>query len=360
MGDGEEREEEEWDVVEVRAVSEAFTNQERERAMRIAHLDAPSPSSSAAATAKTAVEVDVEGAAAAVGKVALDAPEQRSASAGQAEAAAADPTAPVPPPEPLPRTLVEWACLVLKTPEPRAKVAYTRMAARAFRSGGIKAIGGGYARRSAQPAATPEAAAGLAGGGASPPSADGEGAAPRSSFEWARTSRETPPLIPPRLASATIVAPNQTAKRGKGGTEKSRIALLHSLANIEQWAIDLAWDIIARGGELAHADLAGAGAGSGEQRKLPTQFYSDFLKVAEDEAKHFSLLVERLEALGSYFGSHPVHHGLWDSALETMHSLPARLSIIHLVHEARGLDVNPTTIMKFRNAKDAESVDILT
>lgn len=35
-------------------------------------------------------------------------------------------------------------------------------------------------------------------------------------------------------------------------------------------------------------------------------------------------------------------------------------AIIHLVHEARGLDVNPTTIMKFKNAKDAESVDILT
>jgi uncharacterized ferritin-like protein (DUF455 family) len=46
--------------------------------------------------------------------------------------------------------------------------------------------------------------------------------------------------------------------------------------------------------------------------------------------------------------------------METAHSLTARLSIIHLVHEARGLDVNPTTIKKFDNAGDAKSVKTLT
>ncbi len=95
-------------------------------------------------------------------------------------------------------------------------------------------------------------------------------------------------------------------------------------------------------------------------RKMPLQFFSDFVKVAEDEAKHFSLLTKRLEEMGSYFGALPVHHGLWDSAMETAHSLTARLSIIHLVHEARGLDVNPTTIKKFENAGDPDSVETLT
>jgi uncharacterized ferritin-like protein (DUF455 family) len=65
------------------------------------------------------------------------------------------------------------------------------------------------------------------------------------------------------------------------------------------------------------------------------------LQVAEDEAKHFSLLKTRLEELGSYYGAHTVHAGLWESALDTQDDLLARLAIIHLVHEARGLDVSP-------------------
>lgn len=54
-----------------------------------------------------------------------------------------------------------------------------------------------------------------------------------------------------------------------------------------------------------------------------------------------------------------VHAGLWESALETAHSLDSRICIIHLVAEARGLDVNPLTIEKFRKAADVESVRIL-
>jgi hypothetical protein len=63
-------------------------------------------------------------------------------------------------------------------------------------------------------------------------------------------------------------------------------------------------------------------------------------QVAEDESKHFSLLTTRLEELGSYYGAHTVHAGLWESALDTQDDLLARLAIIHLVHEARGLDVS--------------------
>lgn len=106
--------------------------------------------------------------------------------------------------------------------------------------------------------------------------------------------------------------------------------MLHSLANIEQWAIDLAWDLIARTPELS----ARLGV------KVPNQLYSDFIKIAVDEAKHFSLLCDRLHEKGSFFGEFPVHNGLWDSAVDTQESLLSRLSIIHLVHEARGLDVN--------------------
>ncbi|KAF9512276.1 hypothetical protein BS47DRAFT_1486376 [Hydnum rufescens UP504] len=90
---------------------------------------------------------------------------------------------------------------------------------------------------------------------------------------------------------------------------------------------------------------------------LPQQFFSDFTKVAEDEAKHFSLL-RRIEELGSFYGAQSVHAGFWEAGRETAHSLSAHLCIIHPVHEARGLDVNPPTVAKFRAAGDLDSVEV--
>lgn len=232
------------------------------------------------------------------------------AAAGASAPAGAAPTefdpSTIPPPSPLPTTITAWAVLILNTPDPLHKVAYTRHAGDAFRTGACRAIGG----------------------------------------------TDTPPSTPPRLASEICVAPGAEGKRGRGGTVQSRIALLHALANIEQWAIDLAWDIIARAPALAARIPGGV--------RMPVAFFADFVKVACDEAKHFTLLQRRLLELGSYFGALPVHHGLWQSAQETAHDLYARLSIIHLVHEARGLDVNPVTIKKFDAAGDAPSVDTLT
>ena len=98
-----------------------------------------------------------------------------------------------------------------------------------------------------------------------------------------------------------------------------------------------------------------------EHPDLPPAFFSDFAKMALDESKHFSLLTSRLAALspGTPYGSMPVHASLWESARVTFTSLRARLAIIHLVHEARGLDVNPATIARFRRARDAASVAAL-
>jgi uncharacterized ferritin-like protein (DUF455 family) len=63
--------------------------------------------------------------------------------------------------------------------------------------------------------------------------------------------------------------------------------------------------------------------------------------------------------MNSHFGALPVHNGLWQSATETSGSLLARLAIIHMVHEARGLDVHPQTRVRFNNANDSESVALL-
>ncbi|KAG5458015.1 MAG: hypothetical protein BJ554DRAFT_1850, partial [Olpidium bornovanus] len=95
------------------------------------------------------------------------------------------------------------------------------------------------------------------------------------------------------------------------------------------------------------------------KERLPRQFFDDFMKVANDEAKHFSLLSGRLEELGSYFGELPIHASLWESAQDTSDDLLSRLAIVHMVHEARGLDVNPRTIARFQNVGDRKSVNIL-
>jgi uncharacterized ferritin-like protein (DUF455 family) len=160
----------------------------------------------------------------------------------------------------------------------------------------------------------------------------------------------TAPDQPPR-ENMVEVKPGAMPKTGKGGSQKSRIAMLHALANIELWAIDLAIDICVRFSTFKTTEES--------PHELPRAYFHDWLKVASDEAKHFSLLRTRIEEMGSHFGELPVHHGLWQSATETAHDLRSRISIIALVHEARGLDVNPMTIQKFRNAGDQESVEAL-
>ncbi|XP_071825940.1 uncharacterized protein HI_0077-like [Apostichopus japonicus] len=159
----------------------------------------------------------------------------------------------------------------------------------------------------------------------------------------------TPPSQPHRQEGLTVLEPGKI-KRGKAGTKASRVSVLHSLANIEQWAIDLSWDVIARFSRIQ------IGEGS---TYLPRDFFTDFVKVAADEAKHFNLLQGRLKELGSHFGVLPVHNGLWHSAEETNCSLLARLAIVHMVHEARGLDVHPITQARFGRQEDTESVKLL-
>jgi len=132
-------------------------------------------------------------------------------------------------------------------------------------------------------------------------------------------------------------------RRRLGGGVKGRVALLHALAHIELNAIDLAWDIVAR--------FAG--------EDLPRGFYDDWVRVAEEEAKHHDLLARRLAALEASYGDLPAHDGLWQAATETAHDLLARLAVVPLVLEARGLDVTPAMIERLRTAGDADSAAVL-
>lgn len=159
-----------------------------------------------------------------------------------------------------------------------------------------------------------------------------------------------PPDQPARDKDLTVVKPGKERKRGKGISLASRISNLHSMANIEQWAIDLSWDIIAR---------FSSATPEGSDEALPRGFYDDFVQVACEEAKHYKLLSDRLQELGSHFGALPVHGALWNSATKTSDSLLARLAVVHMVFEARGLDVQPKTLEKFAKNNDPESAAIL-
>uniref|UniRef100_J3LNZ1 DUF455 family protein n=2 Tax=Oryza brachyantha TaxID=4533 RepID=J3LNZ1_ORYBR len=92
---------------------------------------------------------------------------------------------------------------------------------------------------------------------------------------------------------------------------------------------------------------------------MPREFFDDFARVAQDEGRHFTVLSARLRELGSHYGALPAHDGLWDSATRTSHSLLARLAVEHCVHEARGLDVLPTTISRFRAGGDEQTAKLL-
>ena len=151
------------------------------------------------------------------------------------------------------------------------------------------------------------------------------------------------PDMPGRPVQPELLPPNRMPKRGRAGSERSRIALLHALAHIELNAIDLAWDIIGR-----------FGAG------MPRDFAGDWVKVADDEAVHFGLLADRLESLGSHYGALPAHGGLWQAADATSHDLMARLAVVPQVLEARGLDVTPATVARLEAAGDSASARIVT
>ena len=150
------------------------------------------------------------------------------------------------------------------------------------------------------------------------------------------------PARPARPKRPELLPPNRMPKRGKGGTEAGRIALIHAIAHIEFVAIDLAFDLVGRFG--AH---------------FARGFTDDWMRVGAEEAMHFAILDRRLRQLGSVYGAHPAHDGLWEAAEETAHDPLARLAIVPMVLEARGLDITPQTIARFEAAKDSKTANIL-
>lgn len=151
-----------------------------------------------------------------------------------------------------------------------------------------------------------------------------------------------PPDYPARPDKPDLLPVLQMPARSKGFKKKN--ILIHAIAHIELNAIDLACDMVARY----------------STDNLPHAFYCDWLKVAYDEARHFHLLNNYLLNNNSFYGAYPAHNSLWDTAFETRNNLGARLAVIPMVLEARGLDVTPKMIEEFEKQKDFEIATILT
>ncbi|HEU4663459.1 MAG TPA: ferritin-like domain-containing protein [Dokdonella sp.] len=145
---------------------------------------------------------------------------------------------------------------------------------------------------------------------------------------------------PGRPARPRLVPPRELAQRGLG-SESGRAALVHAVAHIEFNAINLAWDAVYR------------------FRGMPADYYRDWARVADDEARHHALLATRLAELGHGYGDFDAHDGLWDMAVRTADSCVARMALVPRVLEARGLDVTPGMIVRLRAVGDDATADIL-
>ncbi|MCM2562182.1 ferritin-like domain-containing protein [Lutimaribacter sp. EGI FJ00015] len=151
-----------------------------------------------------------------------------------------------------------------------------------------------------------------------------------------------PPLRPARPEKPELLHPRDVPKR-KPGSPQGRIAILHAVAHIELNAVDLHWDIIARFGHVP----------------MPPGFHDDWVKSADEESKHFNLVCDCLEAMGSHYGALPAHAGMWRAAEDTRDDILGRLAVVPMVLEARGLDVTPGMIGIFEKAGDTGAVDAL-
>ncbi|WP_105382470.1 ferritin-like domain-containing protein [Neorhizobium alkalisoli] len=153
-----------------------------------------------------------------------------------------------------------------------------------------------------------------------------------------------PPLAerPGRPEKPELVPPKAVGKRSLH-TVNGRIATLHAIAHIELNAVDLALDIVARFAT----------------EPVPNSFFDGWMQVAFEEAKHFRMVRARLNDLGAEYGDMPAHDGLWQAAHSTRNDLTARLAVVPLILEARGLDVTPSLQAKMRESGDLETAAIL-
>ncbi len=146
--------------------------------------------------------------------------------------------------------------------------------------------------------------------------------------------------IPGRPARPELVAPRLVGRRSMA-TVEGRAMLVHALAHIEFNAVNLALDAMWR------------------FPAMPEQFYADWLRVAKEEAYHFSLLSAHLLTLGCAYGDYSAHGSLWEMVEKTTGDVMARMALVPRTLEARGLDAIPPLRAKLAQAGDEAAAAIL-
>ena len=149
------------------------------------------------------------------------------------------------------------------------------------------------------------------------------------------------PITDPGRPERPVLVSPRVVERRKVSTPEGRAALIHSLAHIEFNAVNLALDAAYR------------------FRGLPREYYGDWLRVAADEAYHFTLLRDHLRALGFDYGSFTAHNGLWEMAVKTAHDALVRMALVPRLLEARGLDAAPMLLTKLKSCGDRRAVEIV-
>ena len=144
---------------------------------------------------------------------------------------------------------------------------------------------------------------------------------------------------PGRPQDFAVVEARKVPKRSFKDVQ-GRAQFLHAIANIELFAIELPALCLLRYGS---DDL---------------EFIAEQIQIIKEEAKHFQLLSDRLKEMGFEFGCFPVHYGLWDYAWKCENELEHQI-IIPCYLEARGLDVTPGFVKKFKDVQDEKSAAIM-
>ena len=154
------------------------------------------------------------------------------------------------------------------------------------------------------------------------------------------TAMADAPLEPGRPQRPELVLAHKVPRRS-AGSQAGLAALLHSIAHIEFNAINLALDAVWR------------------FNAMPAAFVADWVSVAQDEARHFQMLVHELQRLDTQYGDFTAHDGLWMMARRTADDLIARMALVPRVLEARGLDATPVIQRKLRASGHTDAVGVL-
>ncbi|KAJ6422050.1 hypothetical protein OIU84_027065 [Salix udensis] len=146
-----------------------------------------------------------------------------------------------------------------------------------------------------------------------------------------------PPSRPARPPKPELVSPKEIPAPKDSGMPLNAY-MLHNLAHVELNAIDLAWDTVVRDS---------------------TSWVSGQLIRSSDYYCFFIVVPSSINFLVIRYGDMPAHNLLWRECEKSSDDVAARLAVIPLVQEARGLDAGPRLVQKLVGFGDNKTSKIV-